>query len=273
MVPRLATSSPVAQSCRHLGEVLAEPTTLSSTPSYADEMVVPVMGNTNLFMQSFCIIRPATLIPTLVHRIAKAGQARNKQRLHLIVVARNNPARLTSPHPHFFKMQRIVHFYKAPLRQRPPNHSNKSNLLRNNKEMLRHPMDGKRTCRRKFSPCRASPKGGFLFALECAGKCSKRRWPTYFGADAVAGMHNTTPVMYTEEYQVDYYKENLKAFDEFPCVVGEQVWNFADFATSQSLLRVEGNKKGLFTRDRKPKLAAHWFRQRWHEIPDFGYKA
>ena len=89
----------------------------------------------------------------------------------------------------------------------------------------------------------------------------------------VAGMHNTTPVMYTEEYQVDYYKENLKAFDEFPCVVGEQVWNFADFATSQSLLRVEGNKKGLFTRDRKPKLAAHWFRQRWHEIPDFGYKA
>lgn len=96
---------------------------------------------------------------------------------------------------------------------------------------------------------------------------------TEFGADTVAGMHNTTPVMYTEEYQIDYYKENLKAFDEFPCVVGEQVWNFADFATSQSLLRVEGNKKGLFTRDRKPKLAAHWFRRRWHEIPDFGYKA
>lgn len=39
---------------------------------------------------------------------------------------------------------------------------------------------------------------------------------TEFGADTVAGMHNTTPVMYTEEYQVDYYKENLKAFDEFP---------------------------------------------------------
>ena len=96
---------------------------------------------------------------------------------------------------------------------------------------------------------------------------------TEFGADTVAGMHSTTPVMYTEEYQVDYYKENLKAFDEFPCVVGEQVWNFADFATSQSLLRVEGNKKGLFARDRKPKLTAHWFRQRWHEIPDFGYKA
>lgn len=48
--------------------------------------------------------------------------------------------------------------------------------------------------------------------------------------------------------------------------------NFADFATSQSLLRVQGNKKGIFTRDRKPKLAAHYFRERWHQIPDFEYK-
>lgn len=96
---------------------------------------------------------------------------------------------------------------------------------------------------------------------------------TEFGADTVAGMHDTTPVMYTEEYQVDYYKANLAVMDDYPCVVGEQVWNFADFATSQSLLRVQGNKKGLFTRDRKPKLAAHFFRERWHEVPDFGYKA
>ena len=45
-----------------------------------------------------------------------------------------------------------------------------------------------------------------------------------------------------------------------------------DIATSQSLLRVQGNKKGIFTRDRKPKLAAHYFRERWHQIPDFEYK-
>lgn len=95
---------------------------------------------------------------------------------------------------------------------------------------------------------------------------------TEYGADTVAGMHDTTPVMYTEEYQVAYYQMNNKVFDEFNFVVGEQVWNFADFATSQSLLRVQGNKKGLFTRDRKPKLAAHYFRDRWHRIPDFDYK-
>lgn len=95
---------------------------------------------------------------------------------------------------------------------------------------------------------------------------------TEYGADTVMGLHDTTPVMYTEEYQVDYYKMNNKVFDEFDCVAGEQVWNFADFATSQSLLRVQGNKKGIFTRDRKPKLAAHYFKERWHAIPDFSYK-
>lgn len=95
---------------------------------------------------------------------------------------------------------------------------------------------------------------------------------TEYGADTVMGMHDTTPVMYTEEYQLDYYKMNNQVFDEYDFVVGEQVWNFADFATSQGLLRVQGNKKGLFTRDRKPKLAAHYFKDRWHKIPDFEYK-
>lgn len=95
---------------------------------------------------------------------------------------------------------------------------------------------------------------------------------TEYGADTVMGMHDITPVMYTEEYQVDYYKMNNAVFDECDFVVGEQLWNFADFATSQSLLRVQGNKKGIFTRDRKPKLAAHYFKERWANIPDFNYK-
>jgi Glycosyl hydrolases family 2, TIM barrel domain len=37
----------------------------------------------------------------------------------------------------------------------------------------------------------------------------------------------------------------------------------ADFATGPSILRVEGNKKGVFTRDRRPKAAAHHLRRRW----------
>ena len=52
-------------------------------------------------------------------------------------------------------------------------------------------------------------------------------------------------------------------FDRIDAVVGEQVWNFADFATSASIVRVDGNKKGVFTRDRRPKMAAHRLRERW----------
>lgn len=95
---------------------------------------------------------------------------------------------------------------------------------------------------------------------------------TEYGADTVAGLHDTVPVMYTEEYQVEYYRMNNRVFDDCDFVIGEQVWNFADFAASQSLLRVQGNRKGLFTRDRRPKLAAHYFRERWNAIPDFNYK-
>ncbi len=94
---------------------------------------------------------------------------------------------------------------------------------------------------------------------------------TEYGVDTVMGFHDTTPAMFTEEYQLEFYKMYNKVFDEFPNIVGEQVWNFADFATCQSLTRVQGNKKGLFTRDRRPKLAAHYFKDRWNSIPDFGY--
>ena len=37
-------------------------------------------------------------------------------------------------------------------------------------------------------------------------------------------------------------------------------------------IRVGGNKKGVFTRDRRPKLGVHFLRQRWAEIPTFGFK-
>lgn len=95
---------------------------------------------------------------------------------------------------------------------------------------------------------------------------------TEYGADTVAGFHDTVPQLYTEEYQVEFYKMNNKVFDSFDFVIGEQVWNFADFATAQSMMRINGNKKGIFTRDRKPKMVAHYFKERWHSIPSFFYK-
>ena len=96
---------------------------------------------------------------------------------------------------------------------------------------------------------------------------------TEYGADTIAGFHDTNPTMFSEEYQVECLKANNEVVDEFSSFIGEQVWNFADFQTSQGIIRVQGNKKGVFTRERKPKMAAHMLRARWMAIPDFGYKS
>ena len=127
-----------------------------------------------------------------------------------------------------------------------------------------------------MAPVRAGFQSGELsqtFGLPMAGVC----FPLFgYGVSGtkkkVCLLYTSTPVMYTEEYQVEYYKVNHEVADSLENFVGEQVWNFADFATSQSLLRVQGNKKGIFTRDRKPKLVAHYLRDRWTKIPEFGYK-
>ena len=85
-----------------------------------------------------------------------------------------------------------------------------------------------------------------------------------YGADTVAGLHGFTPEMFTEEFQVEYYKTINACLDERAFVVGEWPWNFADFSTQQGPMRVGScNRKGLFTRERTPKLAAHYFRDRW----------
>ena len=49
-----------------------------------------------------------------------------------------------------------------------------------------------------------------------------------------------------------------------PFVAALRVWNFADFKTGQGIIRMSGlNLKGVFTRDRRPKMAAHFLRSRW----------
>lgn len=87
-----------------------------------------------------------------------------------------------------------------------------------------------------------------------------------YGADTVAGLHAAAPDMFTEEFQVAYYEAINACLDERPFVVGEMPWNFADFATQQGPMRAGGNRKGLFTRDRRPKMAAHYFKERWRDF-------
>jgi beta-glucuronidase len=118
---------------------------------------------------------------------------------------------------------------------------------------------------------------GDLVAAEQGLEAELRAWEqlydkpiimTEYGADTVAGVHSALPVPWTEEYQAAYLEMNHRVFDRIDSFVGEQVWNFADFQTAVGIIRVDGNKKGVFTRDRKPKAAAHVLRSRWRAIGD-----
>lgn len=89
---------------------------------------------------------------------------------------------------------------------------------------------------------------------------------TEFGTDTLPGVHNQPPEMWTEEYQVEFLRRYLDVAAQRPFMAGMHVWNFADFKTGQGTARAAGmNLKGVFTRDRRPKRAAHFLRSRWGE--------
>lgn len=90
-----------------------------------------------------------------------------------------------------------------------------------------------------------------------------------YGADTIAGLHLLPDYVWSEEYQVALLSEHFKAFDKLRkkgFFMGEFIWNFADFKTAQTIIRVGGNKKGIFTRSRQPKAAAHHLRKRYFQL-------
>uniref|UniRef100_V9KIR6 Beta-glucuronidase n=1 Tax=Callorhinchus milii TaxID=7868 RepID=V9KIR6_CALMI len=89
-----------------------------------------------------------------------------------------------------------------------------------------------------------------------------------YGAGTVPGLHSDPPLMFTEEYQRAVLHEYFTIFDvkRKSYLIGELIWNFADFMTSESNTRVVGNKKGIFTRQRQPKSAAFLLRERYWKL-------
>lgn len=94
---------------------------------------------------------------------------------------------------------------------------------------------------------------------------------TEFGADTVAGLHSIYHQPWTEDFQVAYHRMNSRVFDAYDEIIGEQMWNFADFQTKVGIVRVDGNKKGAFTRDRRPKAVARYLRDRWRKLDAAAY--
>ena len=87
---------------------------------------------------------------------------------------------------------------------------------------------------------------------------------TEFGAEALPGSHNTPAEMWTEEYQADMISRYLDVAAARSYMAGTLMWCFADFKTSQNIMRTNSmNNKGVFTRDRQPKQAARMLHKRW----------
>lgn len=88
-----------------------------------------------------------------------------------------------------------------------------------------------------------------------------------YGADTLGSEHKLPSVMWSQEYQKEYLDMTHDVFDSYDFVKGEQIWNFADFQTTEGIMRVNGNKKGVFTRQRQPKDVAYLLKERWTKLP------
>ncbi len=84
-----------------------------------------------------------------------------------------------------------------------------------------------------------------------------------FGADTIPGLHSEYGLMWSEEFQVEMIKKIIGIAEEYPFVCGTHIWNFADFKVGQHTGRIILNWKGLFTRERHPKMAAHEIKKLW----------
>lgn len=100
------------------------------------------------------------------------------------------------------------------------------------------------------------------------GKYQKPIIQSEYGADTVPGFHSDPPMMFTEEYQTAVLQLYHNVFDQKrkQYVIGELIWNFADFMTVQGITRVVGNKKGVFTRQRQPKAGAFILKERYWRL-------
>jgi len=88
---------------------------------------------------------------------------------------------------------------------------------------------------------------------------------TEFGVGTISGFHSDGSENWTEEHQVRHLTTYLDIFEKRPWIVGIHIWVLNDFKAQQHTARVIFNRKGLFSRDREPKLAAHVIAKRWRK--------
>ena len=117
-------------------------------------------------------------------------------------------------------------------------------------------------------PCKP---GDLKQAVKTLGECLDEYYKLYekpillseFGADCVAGLHSLHTEQFSEEFQAAMVADCIRCVQERDWMAGMHIWCFADFYAMQSPMRVMGNRKGIFTRNRDPKAAAFVVRKLW----------
>ncbi len=106
---------------------------------------------------------------------------------------------------------------------------------------------------------------------QCGGYWRKFKKPILigeFGAASYPGLTWLPGVVWSEEYQAELVERTIKWFRKQPYIIGEQIWVFADFKCSQENKRVILNRKGVFARNRQPKMVAHVLKRLWDPRKD-----
>lgn len=87
---------------------------------------------------------------------------------------------------------------------------------------------------------------------------------TEFAPDAIPGHHALPSEMWSEEYQAEVVANVIQVLRSKPYVIGHMPGTLADYRVAQSTAAPMGMAyRGMFTRERRPKLAAHSLRTLW----------
>uniref|UniRef100_A0A7J3Z6D6 Glycoside hydrolase family 2 catalytic domain-containing protein n=1 Tax=Ignisphaera aggregans TaxID=334771 RepID=A0A7J3Z6D6_9CREN len=82
------------------------------------------------------------------------------------------------------------------------------------------------------------------------------------------GIHSP-PQMWSEEYQAEFIRSYVEVLMKISYVIGLHIWNFADFRVPQNPGRAILNRKGVYSRDRQPKLAVVILSELFKSIPTY----
>jgi len=96
-----------------------------------------------------------------------------------------------------------------------------------------------------------------------------------FGADAQAGRHGDAMARWTEEYQANVYRRQVKLFQRIPFLTGTIAWVLVDFRSPRRpLAGIQDfyNRKGLFSDRGQRKEAFYILRNYYASFPPPGWK-